>query len=711
MKIDLGCGKRKQDGFIGVDRFPMPEVDVIADIDERLPFADNSIDLLFSSHSLEHVRDLMSTMREIYRVCKHGAQVCIVAPYNEQKLNIANPYHIGVFNEHTPRFWTDYPETPVDRDDYPDPVPRPWGLSRSDNSNPGLDIRLVNMEFFYFPQYRNIPIEQQRKLRSEKFDVCEQIIYQLIVWKGDECCPDRSYADYLNDFVPYEPHYIRHLKMQEREELISKHKQERDQLLQTIVELQKQAPSSESTPAQAPRPEDRRMIELMDDRERMERALHDARTESHQLRMQIASMFERLETLSSQTHSTSALLVKAQSEIIEAGNSVLAISQENQELRKRIDGATNNRLDEVQSDILNLGGVLGTLTSEISTLRDRLENDSESHMTKTHSGLGEVQSDILNLGSVIGSLADEIAELRNRLESDSETHVSKARSEVHEASSVVISLGNENRELRAKLEAANKSNAKAALLKAELDAANGVIAWYRAKEGSWNSELNRLRDELSKAHELHAPWQQEASRLNGELHHTQQASSTYRAEAKMVIQSLYHELMDYRASHSIRIASMLKKEDALWNAVSPAFEPLKAFTLGNLRDASRTRLVLGDDLRSLPYREYRIPVDLGSLESISLAVRPLLKTSQGLIGIEVVSNDLQVVAQSVRPLAGVDPDVPTSFNLSEPITGLAKNWFLRVYVKDADIPVSLYEQAHYSIVRRKTKYLPFALLQ
>ena len=35
-----------------------------------------------------------------------GAQVCIVAPYYNQGLNLANPYHVQVFNEHSPRFWT-----------------------------------------------------------------------------------------------------------------------------------------------------------------------------------------------------------------------------------------------------------------------------------------------------------------------------------------------------------------------------------------------------------------------------------------------------------------------------------------------------------------------------------------------------------------------------------------------------------------------------
>ena len=67
VNVDLGCGKRKQEGFFGIDRFPMPEVDMLADIDLGIPLQDDSVDMLFSSHFLEHARDLMFTMREIYR--------------------------------------------------------------------------------------------------------------------------------------------------------------------------------------------------------------------------------------------------------------------------------------------------------------------------------------------------------------------------------------------------------------------------------------------------------------------------------------------------------------------------------------------------------------------------------------------------------------------------------------------------------------------
>ena len=38
MKLNLGCGNKKKDGFIGVDKFPCDAVDVISDLSERLPF-------------------------------------------------------------------------------------------------------------------------------------------------------------------------------------------------------------------------------------------------------------------------------------------------------------------------------------------------------------------------------------------------------------------------------------------------------------------------------------------------------------------------------------------------------------------------------------------------------------------------------------------------------------------------------------------------
>ena len=185
MKLDLGCGPNGLPGFVGVDRFPLPGVQVVADLDKPLPFKEDSIELVHAAHSLEHVSDLTFTMRELYRVCKHKAQICIVAPYYEQKLNLANPYHLQVFNEHTPRFWTSCPWASIDKKEYYHPHAVTWGLSQSDNSNPGLEIRLLRMEFFYFPRFNSMDASCLRELRQHLTDVCHQVVYHLVVWKED----------------------------------------------------------------------------------------------------------------------------------------------------------------------------------------------------------------------------------------------------------------------------------------------------------------------------------------------------------------------------------------------------------------------------------------------------------------------------------------------------------------------------------------------
>ena len=183
IRVDLGCGRVKLPGFIGVDRFPLPGVDIVANLDEPLPFADDSVDLVHASHSLEHLRDLSKVIREVYRICKHGAQICIIAPYSQQGLNIANPYHKHAFNEHTPRFWTAAAATPIDVADYYHPHAASWGLLQSDNSTPDIDIRCVKMEFFYFPRYRDLPVHLQRQHRQHEFDICDQVVYHLLVVK------------------------------------------------------------------------------------------------------------------------------------------------------------------------------------------------------------------------------------------------------------------------------------------------------------------------------------------------------------------------------------------------------------------------------------------------------------------------------------------------------------------------------------------------
>ncbi|RXZ78914.1 methyltransferase domain-containing protein [Paenibacillaceae bacterium] len=183
MKLDLGCGQNKQLDYTGLDRFLLPGVDVVCDINEGLPFASSSATRMMASHCLEHVEDLISTMEELYRVCQHKAILCILAPYAHTSLNMANPYHKFHFNEHTPRFFTNSNNTLVHAEEYAFPYITQWGLGETENNKLDMDFRCIRMEFFYFPCYMRLSISEQRRLRQSQINVADQIMYHLVAVK------------------------------------------------------------------------------------------------------------------------------------------------------------------------------------------------------------------------------------------------------------------------------------------------------------------------------------------------------------------------------------------------------------------------------------------------------------------------------------------------------------------------------------------------
>ena len=82
MKIDVGCGSKKRgQDYIGVDIYPYPGVNIVHDVETGLPFKDNEIDEIYTSHFLEHTKDFVSTMEEFYRVLKPGGILEVIVPH------------------------------------------------------------------------------------------------------------------------------------------------------------------------------------------------------------------------------------------------------------------------------------------------------------------------------------------------------------------------------------------------------------------------------------------------------------------------------------------------------------------------------------------------------------------------------------------------------------------------------------------------------
>lgn len=55
MKLNLGCGQFIREGFVNIDFRRVKGVDRVLDVSKPLPYDEGSIDMLFSSHIIEHI--------------------------------------------------------------------------------------------------------------------------------------------------------------------------------------------------------------------------------------------------------------------------------------------------------------------------------------------------------------------------------------------------------------------------------------------------------------------------------------------------------------------------------------------------------------------------------------------------------------------------------------------------------------------------------
>lgn len=92
--LDLGCGKFKHPGYIGVDILPLDGINVIADLNYPLPFASQKVGAVYCSHTLEYIDDPHSLLNEIRRICRDAATVKLIVPLNDEF-----PGHVTIFDE------------------------------------------------------------------------------------------------------------------------------------------------------------------------------------------------------------------------------------------------------------------------------------------------------------------------------------------------------------------------------------------------------------------------------------------------------------------------------------------------------------------------------------------------------------------------------------------------------------------------------------
>ena len=106
MKLNLGCGFDKKQGYINLDSFEKCNPDILHNIESRpFPFKDNTFDEILIKHVLEHVGQTFdmfkNIMQEIYRISIPGARIEIQVPNYKHSSFWSDPTHVRTFDELT----------------------------------------------------------------------------------------------------------------------------------------------------------------------------------------------------------------------------------------------------------------------------------------------------------------------------------------------------------------------------------------------------------------------------------------------------------------------------------------------------------------------------------------------------------------------------------------------------------------------------------
>lgn len=97
LKINLGCGLERIDGYTNIDEDRLVNPDYVINLDDmniKLPFEDNSVEAIHAHHILEHIGEgFIPLMKELYRVSEHGCILDIEVPHHQHERFYSDPTH------------------------------------------------------------------------------------------------------------------------------------------------------------------------------------------------------------------------------------------------------------------------------------------------------------------------------------------------------------------------------------------------------------------------------------------------------------------------------------------------------------------------------------------------------------------------------------------------------------------------------------------
>jgi len=97
-RLNVGCGRNIREGWVNLDSAALPGVDIVCDLENLraipIDLPDETVNHFLLSHVIEHVRDSLGLMQELWRLATPGAVAVVRVPHGGSDEAWEDPTHV-----------------------------------------------------------------------------------------------------------------------------------------------------------------------------------------------------------------------------------------------------------------------------------------------------------------------------------------------------------------------------------------------------------------------------------------------------------------------------------------------------------------------------------------------------------------------------------------------------------------------------------------
>jgi predicted SAM-dependent methyltransferase len=105
--LDMGAAHNKPDGYLGVDQYPHPNVELVCDVTKGIPVPDSSIGAIRAHDFIEHIPNGIALFNEFHRILAPGGILLTQTPSTDGRGAFQDPTHVSFYNQNSFWYYTD----------------------------------------------------------------------------------------------------------------------------------------------------------------------------------------------------------------------------------------------------------------------------------------------------------------------------------------------------------------------------------------------------------------------------------------------------------------------------------------------------------------------------------------------------------------------------------------------------------------------------